>query len=203
VAGSTSKPNASINRLTFGGKDTKYALASANTMAMTSIGAAATLYSLPSLIGQGSDIFLQRIGRKIHVRRMRFSGVLLGAQVNGVADDPYNVVRVSLVVAEPAFAAAVTLYDPWDPRVQSGFRRCLFDQRIVIQAPAKDSTGYIAAAVPFEFDVPMDIILEYVATAAASPRVVTIFLSVVSDSTAIANPGFTSGSYLIMDYTDV
>lgn len=170
---------------------------------MVSVGSAPVLYGLPSLIAQGSDIYLNRIGRKIHVKRMTFHGTALGAQTNSGFDDAYNVMRVSLVLAEPAFAASVGLHDPWDPRVQSGLRRVLYDQQIVIQSPAKDSTGYIAAAVPFEFDVPMDIPLEYVATAAASPRVVNIFLCVVSDSVAVVNPGFSSNSYLTMTYVDV
>lgn len=178
---------------------------SAATMGMTSIGSAPIWYNFPSLIATGTD-FASRIGRLITVKRVFMSGLILGAQTNSVSDDAYNAVRISIVSGEPALATASPahpgLHGPWDPRVQVGLKRVIFDQLFVVTTPAKDSTGYIAAAAPFQIDLRHPITLEYIGSSAASPRNETLYLVVVSDSVAVVNPGFSSDSTLTFQWLD-
>ncbi len=174
-------------------------------MGLTSVGSTSVWYNFPSLIAAGTD-FASRIGRLMKVNRVAMSGTLLGAQTNSVADDAYNVIRVSVVSGEPALATASPnhpgLHGPWDPRVQVGLMKVLFDRIFVLQTPAKDSTGYIATAAPCQFDLKLNQLLEYTGTSAASPRGTTLFLTVVSDSVAVVNPGFSADSILTFQWLD-
>ncbi len=188
-----------------GKSEVKAGSVSAATMGMTSVGSTSVWYNFPALIAAGTD-FASRIGRLITVTRVFMHGTLLGAQTNSVADDAYNVVRISVVSGEPALATASPnhpgLHGPWDPRVQVGLRTVLYDRQYVISTPAKDSTGYIAAARPLEFDLRMSKVLEYIGSSAASPRNETLFLTVISDSVAVVNPGISSDSTLTFQWLD-
>ncbi len=205
MLGSTPSPNPGINIVRRRQAEMKASSVSAATMGMTAVGSTAVFYNFPSLIATGTDM-ASRIGRLMQVTRVALDGVLLGGQTNSVADDAYNVVRVSVVEGEPALSVASPnhpgLLGPWDPRVQVGLMDVLFDRTYVLQAPAKDSTGYIAAACPCQFDLRMSKVLEYTGSSAASPRNRTLYLVIISDSVAVVNPGLSASSTLTFQWLD-
>lgn len=176
-----------------------------NNPAATSIGSSVSRFPLLSNIAQGADIVSQRLGRRIRVKRIRFRGQLLGAQTNSVADDPYNTVRVTVVRCLPGTTfTSYTVNNALDPRfsISAGLLEVLYDRTMVICTPAKDSTGYIAAASMWEFDIKCDIMCEYGSTAAAAPINQEVVIMMTSDSVAVVNPGFAASSTTVVEYID-
>ncbi len=192
-----------VARQTYSGKDSKLVVVAANTMGLTSVGLSGVTYAPCNVIGSGVD-YNARIGRRIRVKRIAFMGVLLGGQTNSVADDPYNVMRVIVWTARPDYAPTLAVNAVLDPRFPTnlGLYRVLYDKQRVIGTQAKDSTGYIPAAEEWEFSIDCDIPLEYTVSTAASPTNQNIFVSVVSDSAAVVNPGFAANSALLLEYID-
>jgi len=155
----------------FGKREAKVYTIASSTMSTTSVSTTPSITNILASIGQGTD-YTQRIGRRIRVKRIFFHGQVLGGQANSVADDPYNVFRISVVMAKPAFNTATWgVNTPIDPRYGpcDGLIRVLHDSTHVMQAPAKDSTGYIASAKEFEFDLPVEIPVEYATSSTAAP----------------------------------
>lgn len=186
----------------YGRKETKFV---ATNPAATSIGSSVTRFPLTSTIAQGSDIFSQRLGRRIIVKRVTFRGQLLGAQTNSVADDPYNSVRVTLVRCVPAATfSSYTINNAIDRRFSSsaGLLEVLYDRTVVVDVYGKDSTGYIAKAMEYEFDVHCHVPIEYGATAAGTPIDQELVVYMTSDSAAVVNPGFASTSTMVVEYVD-
>jgi len=185
----------------YGRKETRW---SQDVPAFTSVGLTVLNHPLASVIQQGTEPFRNRLGRRIMVRRIFWHGQLLGAQTNSVADDPYNTVRLMLVrVAPGTTAPAMTVNNSLDPRVTaSGLLEVLYDHTRVISVNAKDSTGYIANAQEWEFEVSCNILLEYSAAGAVAPFNQDLRLWAVSDSSAVVNPGFSSTSQFTIEYLD-
>ncbi len=121
-----------------------------------------------------------------------------------MADDPYNAVRFTLVVARVGFSGTgFTVNYPLDNRVNTGLIKVLYDKTCVIRPYAKDATGYIPSAEEFEMDISCSVPIEYSSAAASTPVTQSIFLVVVSDSVAVVNPGFASASTLSMEFSDL
>jgi hypothetical protein len=186
----------------YGKKETKFI---ASTNPGSSIGLSLVRVPLLSTIAQGSDIYSQRLGRAIRVKRIMFRGQLLGAQTNSVADDPYNVVRVSVARVVPSSTfTSYTVNNALDRRfsTSAGLLEVLYDKSTVVAVNAKDSTGYVAIAKQFEFDIHCDILVEYGATAASVPINQEIVLFMCSDSSAVVNPGFSAATTWVVEYID-
>jgi hypothetical protein len=175
----------------------------ASSMSMTSISTSAVAYDVTALIAAGTD-YSNRVGRRIRVFRAFFKGQLAGGQNNSVADDPYDTVRITLVVAKPGFTPTWGVNAPIDPRYNpaSGLIRVLRDETRVINALGKDSVGYVPGATCFEFDVGVNLPIEYSASAASTPSNRCIYLVAVSDSVAVTHPGFTSTSSFGVQFID-
>ncbi len=185
-----------------GGKEVKFA---ASNPSWTSIGVSPARAPLLSGISSGSDMFSQRVGRRIRVTKVRFRGQFLGAQTNSVADDPYNTMRVTLIRCLPGTTfSSYTVDNALDLRfsTSAGLLEVLYDRTVVLNVNAKDSTGYVAAAKEWEFCVDCNVIVDYGGTGAAAPINQELVLYAVSDSGAIANPGFSSASTYAVEYVD-
>lgn len=186
----------------YGKKETKF---DQGTPGLTSIGTSLTRYPLTSSIAQGADIFRQRLGRRLRVKRVMWRSQLLGGQVNGVADDPYNTVRLTLVRCLPGTGmTSYTVNNALDLRLatSAGLLEVMYDRTVVIRATAKDSTGYIAAAEEWEFSVKCDVAIDYGSTAGTTPINQELVLFATSDSSAVVNPGFAATSVLAIEYVD-
>lgn len=169
-----------------------------------SIGLSAVRIPLTSAIACGTDMFSARIGRKIRVKRVFFRGVLLGAQTNSVADDPYNTVRIVVFRGTPAttMTGTLTVTNPIDRRFYPGVLDLMYDCTRTLNVNAKDSTGYVAVAADWEFSIPCDIPIEYGSAAASAPINQEIVMQMVSDSAAVVNPGFSAASAYGVEYVD-
>lgn len=170
----------------------------------TSIGLSAVRLPMTSNIACGTDMYQQRIGRKIRIKRIFFRGQFLGAQTNSVADDPYNTMRVVLFRGLPAttLTGSLTVNNAIDRRFFPGLLEVLYDRTVTLNVHAKDSTGYIAVAKDWEFALDCDIPIEYGSAAAAAPVNQEIVLQMVSDSAAVVNPGFSASSTYGLIYID-
>lgn len=185
----------------YGRKETKMYVAN---LAATSIGTSVSRFALTSSIAGGADIS-QRVGRRIRVKRVAWRGQLLGGQTNSVADDPYNAVRMTLVRCLPgATFTSYTVSNAIDPRfsISAGLLEVLYDRTVVISTPAKDSTGYIPAALEWEFSVACDVTIEYGSAAAAAPINQELVIHMTSDSSAVVNPGFANTGTILVEYLD-
>lgn len=186
----------------YGKKETKF---DQGAVGLASIGSGIVRNPITSLIAQGSDIFRQRLGRSLRVKRIMWRSQLLGGQTNSVADDAYNTVRLTVVRCLPgATMTSYTVCNVLDTRLSTsaGLLEVLYDRTRVIRATAKDSTGYIAAAEEWEFDIKCDIQLDYGSTAAAAPINQEIVMFAISDSVAVVNPGFANVSTYAIEYVD-
>lgn len=185
----------------YGGKETKLYLTNPSA---TSVGLSPTRIALLSTIAQGSDI-VNRIGRRIRVKCIRWRGTLLGAQTNSVADDPYNAMRVTLIRCLPGTTfTSYTVNNAIDPRfnTSAGLLETMYDKTAVVSVFGKDSTGYVAVAQQWEFVVHCDVMIEYGATGASTPINQELVLYMVSDSGAVVNPGFASSSTIAVEFVD-
>lgn len=185
-----------------GGKEVKFVAANPS---WASIGASPARAPLLSTISSGSDMFGNRVGRRIRVTKVRFRGQLLGAQTNSVADDPYNTVRVTLIRCLPGtMFSSYTVDNALDLRfsTSAGLLEVLYDRTVVLNVNAKDSVGYIAAAKEWEFCVDCNVIIDYGGTGAAAPINQELVLYAVSDSGAVVNPGFAAATTWAVEYID-
>lgn len=183
-----------------GGSESK--LATVNTV-FTSVSTAGAYASLVSNIAAGVDCNA-RIGRRIRVTRIGFQGTLIGGQTNSLADDPYNTVRLVIVKAVPGFTwnGGLSVNGFIDPRYHAGLFEVLYDKAMVLRATAKDSTGYVAAAKVVRFNIPMSAVFEYNGTGAAAPVGKEMRAYCVSDSSAVAHPGFATDSSFVIEFFD-
>jgi hypothetical protein len=166
-------------------------------LAMTSVGLSNITYDLGAQLAAGVDV-QNRLGRRCVVKRINFRGEVIGAQTNSVADDPWNTFRVIVAVIRSGstpFTAGFSVNSQIDARYQSGIKMVLLDKAVVVQSPAKDSTGYIQAGKILEFDLRgLNIPFEYTTSAAGASSDYTIVINAVSDSAAVVNPGLSSNS---------
>jgi len=148
---STANPSFSVITPARKGFDVKTQIVSASSMSMMTISTIASSYDLLQ-IAAGTDM-TQRIGRRIRVHRILFSGVLVGAQNNSAADDPWDAVRLTIAKVRPGFTpgAGWTCHFPLDPRINSGLLEVLSDQVVVVSTNGHDSVGYIQGARPLGF----------------------------------------------------
>ncbi len=163
----------------------------------------ANVYRNLAVLGAGTDYY-QRVGRRVHVHYIDIYGTLVGGQSNSVADDPYNTVKLALVLAAPSFAPSTdwSVTTPLGPQQVPGMIRSLWTTSLVINANAKDSTGYVAKGKMIAKRIPVDQVFEWSSTSDTAASTLGLFLVACSDSVAVTNPGFNSG-YSLICFSDV
>lgn len=179
------------------------------TSSMGSISSTWNEIDLCDDIAMGGDLG-QRIGRKIAVNSFYLDGVLQGGQTNLATDDRFNTVRFVLGLwrsRTPCTANSLTMSSMIN---KSGYSvtggasliRKFRDFKVILSTPGADSTGYLPAVrkvrIYVKFRRPITIL--FPASAATTTQSMFLILSVISDSVAIPNPGFTSGSFTLSWY---
>ena len=150
-----------------------------------------------------------RIGRKVSIKSFQLRGVVAGGQTNAVTDDDYNVFRIVLAVWEGNTTtplAGLSLSSPIQKGDGNASNALLIhkyvDKEFTLTSPGRDSTGYMSANryinIYHRFKKP--IVVNY-ATDANTSKSKTLVLSMVSDSSAVAHPGFVSG-FIRVNYED-
>lgn len=182
------------------GKELKWRVRALSTD-LPSIGTANVYRNLTSL-GAGTDYY-QRVGRRVHIHYIDLFGTLVGGQSNSVADDPYNTVKVAIVLAVPTFAPTSdwSVTTPIGAQQVPGIREVLWSTALVLNTNAKDSTGYIAKGKLFAKRIKVDRTFEYNSASDTTASSDGLYVMACSDSVAVANPGFNSGLSLIC-FTD-
>lgn len=162
-------------------------------------------YTTPTFIPMGTSS-LSRIGTKIMVTGIYLQGTLAGGQANSAVDDRVNTVRMILGLWTSATPmASIGAPNPLDAPLMKNFNsgglllRKFVDKRISLVSPGRDSTGYITAQrlVKLYYRFKKPIMINY--SAATVNR--HLVLSLVSDSSAVPSPGFTSG-YVYLTFKD-
>lgn len=163
----------------------------------------ASVYRNLAVLGAGTDYY-GRIGRHVKLEYVDVYGTLVGGQNNSVADDPYNTIKLALVLATPAFAPTSEWLTttPIGPQQVPGVIKVLWTETFVINTNAKDSTGYIANAKKIKRRIPVHQALEFPSSSDVAASNYGVFLVAVSDSTAVTNPGFSSG-YSLIAFSDL
>lgn len=185
-----------------GNHEWKVAIYDAGTLGMTSVGTSCVTADLGATIAVGADYTRNRLGRRVRAHQVILDGMIYGAQTNSVADDATNVVRVTLSVGRYGFTPAWTVFSPLDVRSNVGLVSVIYDEKFIINTNAKDSTGYILKAVRLGVRPKFSQLLDWTGTAAAAPSDRSVFLTVVSDSSAVVNPGLSSNTYITLIYED-
>jgi len=167
-------------------------------------------------ITQGTDLFA-RIGRRVNVRSIEIKGAIAQGAAGGAFDDPYNVMRIILGLwtglasanSAPLGTSNLNINSPISPWNASGavatyrMQRKYLDRYITFSSPSRaDETSLVPATRTFRyfklFKRPM--FIQYSdGTGDSADRFFT--LSMISDSTAVPNPGFISG-YVVLTYED-
>lgn len=161
-----------------------------------SISTSGAIYDMCSNIAEGAEIN-QRIGRSVKLRRLDVYGTLVGGQTNLVTDDRYNTVRITVFTGAPGIGVGGinwSLNAIADPRTCNGVERILYDEVVTLRSFSRDSTGYMPAQRAVRFSVSLSGRRQlFSALTSGSQSCSTVYLYMVSDSAAVANPGFVSG----------
>lgn len=155
-----------------------------------------------------------RTSLRVAITSLRFDGVLQGGQAAGPLDDFYNTVRIVVAKWRSQYYDATT---PWvvkngwtvDSQIvrkwnDLGLQRVYMDRRFVLE-PLMNETGgdgYVPNSyrVRFHLKFRKPLVLNWPQAGAPGPVVPQmphLLISSVSDSGAIPNPGFVSGSMLL------
>lgn len=167
-------------------------------VAFSSVSTAVSYIDLTALMGAGTDYF-NRVGRQVTLRNLSVSGTLVGGQSNLATDDPYNVMRISVVKGNVGMSFGVWgLTQVLSADTVIGLDRVLMDRFITLESPGRNSVGYMPAIKRVEFNVPLASTVTHFTTAAAgSQNGETCYLVMISDSTVVSNPGFVDGSWVV------
>jgi hypothetical protein len=156
-------------------------------------------------IAEGTDIN-DRIGREIVVDEIRFGGQLFGGQTNTALDDPYNNIRMLVVMAMSGLVAAdwaaVTLEAPIDPRTTPKLQRLFYDTVVDLRVPGVDTVGYLPAHALWTRRVKCNVPIKFTSNAGASVNGYDLYACWISDSAAAPSPGFVQ-SFVATIFHDV
>jgi hypothetical protein len=189
------------NRTSFNGTELKYFPILLNT-SFGAIGTTPSYSALETYIVAGTDSN-QRIGRSIRILWVDVCGTLEGGQTSGVADDDYNLVRLSLQGAQNGltWVGNYTLDSVLDPRNRVGLDHVYGDYFYTLASPGKDTLGYLTAVATVRIHWNINRVFTYTGTTGQSNSPHELFFSAVSDSAAIPHPGFKNGTVTVF-YTD-
>jgi hypothetical protein len=186
--------------------ETKYVSIPLHT-AFHSIGTAAGTSAPLNNVIQGTEYYGQRIGRNVLAKHLSIHGVLVGGQTNTNVDDSYNVVRMVVATYNSSVAAPFTnltldlVLDDRDAAFP-GLIKVLFDKFYVLSSPGGDTVGYLPATKPIKIDIPLDEEIQFNTVGVNSTSPTNIIIAMVTDSAAVPNPGFVSGTE-ILSYSDL
>lgn len=161
-------------------------------------------------IALGTDFF-QRIGAKISLKSIEFRGVLVGGANESAFDDPYNVIRIVLsrwdgeTITPFSTLSGHSIHSPINRTIVGcpGMKSKYYDKYIAmnVSSPEKGAgDGYAASArvISFKKSFKKGIPIVYSPTSASDK----FFLSLISDSQAVPNPGFVTG-YCMVTWKDM
>lgn len=148
---------------------------------------------------QGSGLN-NRKGSTIMVRSIEINGVLVGGQSDTVADDDYNVVRavIAAYVGDddtPLAGAGLPMTSPLNREIYSGGRLKykLMDKFVPLPVSTIGiSAGYASKPRVFSFRQAINQKITYGTSGIGAPNQ-RLILSMISDSSAVPNPGFVTG----------
>jgi len=150
-----------------------------------------------------------RVGRTVLIHSVYLKGVLHGAQSNLALDDSHNIVRLVLAVYQgaPGLANLTTGGASTSTPISTKYysrqmETKIWDHYYTLDSPGRDSTGYLTQQkvvnLYHKFKTPLRV--DYSDdTINTSNR--SLGLSMISDSSAVPNPGFVQG-YWTVNYTD-
>lgn len=183
------------------------------TASFSSVGNAWVEYDLLSPITAGTSPIAERIGRKISVIGVQIKGLLFGAATGfGGADDYFNSVRICVLgfhadkggsSLSPLSTAGIGINNPITRTNTAGLSHIFRDNLIALTNPPYGSNlcapGHRSVNIFIRFRKPL--VVDFTGGTAHYNQY-QLYLSMISDSTAIPNPGFASG-WTRLIYTDV
>lgn len=161
-----------------------------------------------AIVGTDNDDF---IGREYRIKKVYFYGYLQGGQVGDIADESNNLFRIILAHwtaaagLTPCTTSAITINTQVQKNLYpQNLKKKYYDRLLSLTAPGADTTegAFIPARKKIKF---MHIFrgpglrIRILADGAQQSR---LYLSMVSDSAVIPNPGFVSG-HLQVQYYDM
>lgn len=152
-----------------------------------------------------------RIGRKVQIKSLEINGIYAGGTNETALDDPYNVLRIVVAVfngnagTTPLQSTGITINTPIKRDTVRGLVRKYYDKYKPVQVASTEKgggDGYAPGLRVFKyfkrFKRPLHLVFADDTNNYPSIR---LFVSMVSDSVAIPNPGFING-YMIVKYQD-
>lgn len=153
-------------------------------------------------IAQGAGI-AQRNGHEVKITGFNLRGTLVGGQSNLATDDNRNTVRIILATWDASSAgplaangATIDSYISKNTTVSRGLIKKHIDKIIELPTAGRDSTGYLPAIKLVKFFKKLRTFIRYYGSASTNDNK-KLILSMISDSAAVSNPGFTQGYYSV------
>lgn len=149
-----------------------------------------------------------RIGRQYCIKGIETDGVMTQGCTNTALDDSRNLVRIVVALWQqgagttPLQSGGVGISDPinkYTENIKGNLLKKYIDMYIPFSTPGRDSTGYIAMQKVIKFYKRLSATINYGDDTTSFPNK-RLIMSMVSDSGAPPNPGFTAG-YTRVIYT--
>lgn len=142
-----------------------------------------------------------RIGRKIKITKIRFSGcVIAGGQSNLGTDDKYNVVRLCLatwkkgITLTPFATNSIGIGTPLDRDTYQLLGKVYYDKTLIMNTAGRDSTGYLPTIRKWSMKKKFKNLVINYADETATYWDKQLFFSVATDSGLAPSPGFIAGT---------
>lgn len=150
-------------------------------------------------IDEGDDLNA-RTGRMIQLSSFTLRGSFVGAQNGGVTDDAYNTVRIVLALWDSTTntplatnGAIIDTIIQKERAFGKGLVKVYYDKTFMLNTPGVDGDGYLPAVKQISiFKKLGDKKIKYCSADGATAEQ-KLILSIISDSSAIVNPGFVHG----------
>lgn len=161
-------------------------------------------------ITQGTN-FGQRDGRRIMLRSIEIKGVIIQGSAESAVDDAWNCLRMVLGVytgqtATPLTTAAATINTPITRELytRNFLKKKLIDKYFALPVMSTEKgqgDGYAPGLRSYKYFKKLNMLVDYGDDTATYPSI-RLILSMVSDSIAVVNPGWTYG-YILTKFSDV
>lgn len=155
----------------------------------------------------------QRTGCRVRVKEIELSGVLACGASQAALDDPWNVFRLCLgfytgttsATGPLGEATALSMDSPLDQHTKGKLKMKLIDRYIPLNITSTEKgegDGYTPHLVGVKYHkrFPRGVLINWQGNDATIPTT-ALWMSCLSDSTALPNPGFVAG-YLKVTYED-
>lgn len=170
------------------------------------------VYWIPTTV-QSAAFASARIGRRVSVVGYRICGLLHGGQNATVADDAYNKIRIvigyqathGISVGTIVPLQGVGFSDPISKTETAGpkYTRIFRNQYLTLKSSGPDTVGYMPAMrnINIKHFFKKPITVTYADDTQYYPDK-CFFMAMITDSTAVPNPGFIDG-YFRLYYKDI